>query len=306
MTEKFDCRQIVTDKIIAAIEAGAGKWEMPWHRVSTGSDAMPVNAARGNYYRGANVVILWMAQGAAGYPTAEWATYDQWKAIGAQVRRGEHSTMITYSKRLDVKGKGGETGGDGDSGEDSEGGRTIWFERAYNVFNAAQVDGYERKADPIAERPEPERFAAAESFIENTGAKIAHAGGRAFYSPGFDRVQLPPHAAFKSSHGYYSTVLHELGHWTGHESRLARKFGARFGDETYAAEELVAELSAAFLCAELGISNEPRPDHTQYLASWLKVLKADKRAIFSAAAMASKAADYLASLQPEQKEKVAA
>ncbi len=164
------------------------------------------------------------------------------------------------------------------------------------MFNAEQIDGLPADfyAKPTQPLPLTERVEGAEAFIRRTGADIRHGGNMAFYAPGPDRIQLPPFEAFRSVEAYYATALHELTHWTRHESRLDRDFGRkRFGDEGYAREELVAELGAAFLCADLGIEGEAREDHAAYLASWLKVLKEDKRAIFQAAAHAQRAADFL-------------
>jgi antirestriction protein ArdC len=185
-----------------------------------------------------------------------------------------------------------------DKGEAVE--RDIPFMKGYTVFNVEQIDGlpehyYAKPANPL---PLAERIENAERFINCTGADLRHGGNRAFYMPSHDRIQLPPFEAFKDKESYYATTLHELTHWTRHTSRLARDFGRKyFGDEGYAREELVAELGAAFLCADLGITPEIRDDHAAYIACWLKALKDDKRAIFQAAAHAQRAADYLADLQ---------
>ncbi len=188
-----------------------------------------------------------------------------------------------------------------ETGEESD--REIAFLKAYTVFNVEQVEGL--PADlypaliPIPPAPAPLALVeAAETFIAHTGALVRHGGDRAFYAPGPDHIQLPPLAAFRDGESYSATKAHELVHWSGHSTRLARTFGKRFGDHAYAFEELVAELGAAFLCADLGITPETRADHAGYLAHWLKVLKADKRAIFTAASHAQQAADYLHQLQP--------
>jgi antirestriction protein ArdC len=187
-----------------------------------------------------------------------------------------------------------------DSGEEIE--RDIPFMKGYTVFNAEQVDGLPPQfyAAPPPPLPAFERIDTAERFTKATGADIRHGGGRAYYAVDADRVQLPPFETFRDAESYYATLLHELTHWTRHETRLAREFGRkRWGDAGYAAEELVAELGAAFLCADLGVTPEPRDDHAAYIASWLDVLKSDKRAIFTAAACASRAADFLHGLQQE-------
>jgi antirestriction protein ArdC len=168
----------------------------------------------------------------------------------------------------------------------------LLFTKGYSVFNAAQVDGYTAKAD--LERPLPERIEQAEAFFKAIGSDLRHGGNQAFYSLSGDYVQMPPFEAFKDGLSYYSVLAHEHTHWTANAARCNRELGKRFGDNAYAAEELIAELGAAFTCAHLGLSTEPRPDHAQYLHSWLKVLKADKRAIFTAASKAQQAADWLA------------
>jgi antirestriction protein ArdC len=167
----------------------------------------------------------------------------------------------------------------------------LLFTRGYSVFNAAQVDGYTPAAD--SDIPMPERIAHAEAFFQTIGADVRHGGNQAFYAPATDHIQMPPFPAFRDNLSYYSTLAHETTHWTAKESRCDRQLGKRFGDSAYAAEELIAELGAAFTCAHLGLSTEPREDHAQYLASWLKVLKADSRAIFTAASKAQQATDWM-------------
>jgi len=300
----MDVYQSITDKVIAAIEAGlsGGRCEMPWNSRLCGGDSMPTNAVGGYGYRGVNVLALWLAQAAAGYPTGEWATYRQWQSRGCQVRKGEKGTMTVFFKPVTWRGDDADSS---DSEDGETGGRRGLIARAAFVFNAAQVDGYTSKAVP-APVTEFERHAAAEALIEATGATIRHGGSRAFYSPGRDAVQMPPRAAFRSADGYYAVAFHELGHWSGNEKRLARDLANRFGSEAYAAEELVAELCAAFLCGAVGISREPRPDHAQYIASWLKALRNDKRAIFTAASKAAAAADYIRAFNDASATKAAA
>jgi antirestriction protein ArdC len=165
------------------------------------------------------------------------------------------------------------------------------FTRGYSVFNAAQVDGYTAKSEP--DLPMPERIEKADSFFQSIGATLRHGGNRAYYAPETDHIQMPPFQAFVETASYYSTLAHEHTHWTGKAQRCDRQLGKRFGDKAYAAEELIAELGAAFTCAHLGLSTEPREDHAQYINSWLKVLKVDKRAIFTAASKAQQAADFM-------------
>lgn len=281
----------VTSNIIAAIEAGAGEWKMPWHCAGAAL-TRPVNGVTGNAYRGINVVALWAAAAARGYQTGTWATFKQWQARGAQVQRGEKGTMVAFYKQFDAKvEKDGKT--------ETE---KRFMARASYVFNADQVEGWTAPKNPAAPNP-VQPIQAADRFIQATGADIRHGGTSAHYSPVTDHIQMPPQDAFTgtatstATESYYGTLLHELVHWTGPGSRCNREFGKRFGDDAYAFEELIAELGAAFLCADLGINQTPRADHAAYVNGWLRVLKGDKRAIFNAASAAAKATDYLETLQ---------
>ncbi len=294
-TSKPDVYERVTSAIIASIENGAGDWQCPWSQ----SQAMPANACTGHRYRGINVVMLWLASGEHGWPHG-WASYKQWRDAGAQVRKGERGTIVVFYKTLD-RDKRDDSGAvvTGNNGEPEV--DHIRIARAFTVFNAAQVDGYE--PEPVPERPLFERIEGAETFVTNTRAIVRHGGEQAYYRPSADFIQMPDREAFTGTdtstaqEGYYGTLLHELTHWSGTEKRCARDLGKRFGREAYAAEELVAELGAAFLCSDLGITSQPRPDHAQYIGHWLGILKSDKRAIFTAAAKAQQAAEFLASLQ---------
>jgi len=297
MSDRRDLHQEITDKIVAAIEAGAGQWRMPWVGQQGG---LPYNATTSARYRGVNVLSLWLASTAAGYPMGAWGSYRQWAEKGAQVRKGEKGTVVVFYKPLAVtrETESGETETD-----------QIPMLRYSHVFNVAQVDGFEieRPALPAL----AQRIEAAEAFVSRTGAIIRYGMGRASYSPSLDRVAMPDWEAFidtataTATENAYGTLLHELTHWTGHEKRCARDFSKRFGSDAYAAEELVAELGAAFLCARLGITAEPRADHAEYLAHWLKILRGDKRAIFTAASKASAAVDYLAGLQTVEQRQAA-
>lgn len=300
---RADIHQRITDRIVAAIEAGAGKWQMLWHRGADGATPrLPVNAATGKPYRGINTVALWAMAQAQGYPGAVWATYRQWAELGAQVRKGEQSSPVVFWKASGPdEGEDGGTGGGGDgggaAGESSEDGRRPRvFARGCSVFNAAQVDGWEAPALPAM--PEPERIGHAEAFFAALGADIRHGGKRACYVPGLDQVGMPPFPAFRDAVAYYATLAHEATHWTGHASRCNRDLRGRFGEEAYAAEELVAELGAAFICADLALAPEPRSDHAAYVASWLKVLRGEKRAVLTAAAKTQQAADWMQARQP--------
>jgi len=226
------------------------------------------------------------------YTSGVWGTYLQWSEAGAQIRKGEKSAYIVFYNEITVAGEDG----------DSEGVDTRLFARATPVFAAEQVDGW---TPPTIDAPATviTPIEQAEAFVAATGATITHGGSRAFYRPATDSIQIPPREAFigtatsSPAEAYYSTLLHELTHYSGHETRCNRQLGRRFGDDAYAMEELIAELGAAFLCADLRITDEPRADHAQYLSHWLTVLKADKKAIFTAASKASEAATFLAALQ---------
>lgn len=278
----------VTNAIVASLEKGVGSWSRPWTVKAGATSPMPYNIASGANYRGINTVMLWCAREEAGWPTQCFGTFDQWKAKQATVRKGEKATHIVFFKPTESRVDGV------DGGEDTV--RRGMIAKGYCVFNLAQVDGYE--APTVAPVSEIERVAHADDFFHQTGADVRHGGTRAFYVPSADYISMPDIDAFRSPVLYYSTLAHETGHWTGAGKRLDRALNTgRFGDEAYAQEEIIAELTAAFVCAHLGLDNEPRDDHAQYLASWLKVLKHDNRAIFAAASAAQKATDYLIGLQ---------
>jgi antirestriction protein ArdC len=287
---KRDIYQEVTDKIITAMEAGTAPWRKSW--VVNGVGGMPLRF-NGKSYRGINVLILSLA----GRANPNWMTYKQAKALGGNVRKGETGTGITFFKPLEITDK---VTGDP---------KTIALLRGYTVFNVEQIDGlperFYPKTDAAPDRNKDERIAEVETYIKATGATIGHGGGRAYYRPGTDSIQLPDFVDFDNAVAYYGTALHELVHWTGAEKRLDRNLKNTDLGKDYAREELVAELGAAFATASLGIENTPREDHASYLTSWLKVLKEDKKAIFKASALAQKAVDHLDSLQPVE-EKVAA
>ena len=265
----------VTAEVVRQIEAGAGNWRMPWHSIAEAGE--PVNASTHNPYRGGNHLVFGMVAAARGW-SGTWATYKQWQSLGAQVRKGEKSTHGVKWSTVEDKATGDR--------------KLVPF--TFSVFAAEQVDGWEAPAK--AERDTPERIAEAERFFDAIGADVRHGGNRAYYAPVADFIGLPDLEQFDDAPAYYSTRAHESAHWTGHASRLARDLSGRFGDDRYAAEELVAELSSAFTCARLGLSMAPRPDHAQYLASWLRVLRADTSALFAAASKAQDATDHLAEL----------
>jgi antirestriction protein ArdC len=287
-----DVYQTVTDAIVARLESGQlPPWRQPWQ---SGHAAGPVSRPlrhNGTPYQGVNILWLWMAAEAHGYGNPYWLTFNQARDAGGSVRKGERCTHVVFASTFEKR----ETGPDGTVSR-----QRIPFLKTYAVFNAAQCDGlpahYYQPATVPAVKVDP--LPAVLDFARHTGADIREGGARAYYSPSGDYVQMPPAATFESPEAHAGTLTHELTHWTGHAARLARDFSGRFGSEAYAAEELVAELAAAFLAADLGFEPQPRDDHAAYLACWLKVMKADKRAIFTAASAASRAAAYLHSLQP--------
>ncbi|CAM6053277.1 unnamed protein product [Sphagnum tenellum] len=293
MSEKEDVYSRVTDKIIADLERGNLTWLQPWQ---AGHRAGPVSRplrAGGIAYRGVNVLMLWAAAMEKGYNCPLWLTYKQASELGGQVRKGEKGSLVVYANKI-TKTETDTTGADVKI--------DIPFMKGYTVFNTEQIDGLPGHyyATPAPLNGDIEPLDAVDRFFANTKLTIKHGGSSAFYSPSRDIVQIPELKAFRDAESYYATLAHEMTHWTRHESRLNRDLGRkRFGDAGYAMEELVAEIGAAFLCADLGITPETRDDHAAYIASWLKVLKDDRRAIFTAASHAQKAADFLHSLQPE-------
>jgi len=286
-----DITQQVTDRIIAELEAGAAPWVKPW-RADSSADKSIVT---GKAYQGVNRLLLGMSSMAQGFSSPYWATFKQWSDRGASIRKGSKGTQIIFYSPISRTIKDQVTGEEEDV--------SYAVLKSFYVFNSEQVDGAEVPAPAAA----PDQFqidAAAEAFIVGTGARISHGGDAAFYAPGPDRIQLPHKTAFQDPASYYATAFHELAHWTGHDSRLDRKLSGKFASPSYAFEELVAELSAAFLCQDHGISGELR--HAGYIGSWLKACREDKRAIFRAAALAQKASDFLHAQQKAQALKVAA
>ena len=289
---RLNVYEAVTEKIVAAIEEGPGTYKTPWLSNNGIALALPTNAATHAEYRGVNIVALWAEGLARGYATGQWASYKQWQSLGAQVRKNERGALIVFYKRAEITPSEPE--------DDNRGTDLRFYARASWVFNAAQVDGY---VPPLPQpRHEIECVGEAQGFVEAVGATVSHGHALACYRRKADLIEMPHSECFIGSgtssptESYYATLLHELTHWSGAPHRLNREFGKRFGDDAYAMEELVAELGSAFMCAAFGIATEPRPDHAAYVASWLKVLSRDNRAIFAAASKAQEAFEHLAYL----------
>lgn len=289
---KIDIYERVTNKIIADLEQGALTWLKPWSAGNMEGKITKPLRHNGVPYNGINILMLWGAAIESGFLSPYWMTFKQAKELGAHVRKGERGNLVVYANTI-TKTEEQEDG--------SEEERKIPYLKGYSVFNVEQIEGLPEHCytKPKAIIDPTRRIQHAESFFASTGADIRHGGNSAHYSGGSDHVQMPFFEAFRSPQAYCATLAHELTHWTKHPKRLDREFGRkRWGDEGYAREELVAELGAAFLCADLELAHEPRADHAAYIQSWLKVLQNDKRAIFSAAAHAQRAADFLHGLQP--------
>jgi antirestriction protein ArdC len=281
---RFNVYEEVTRSIVAAIEAGASEFVMPWHTDGV-AIGRPENALTRMEYHGVNVLLLWAESFRAKYPTGYWASYKQWQELGAQVAKGERGTTIVFYKRYEVEAEGGEMG-------------ERMVARASKVFNVAQVIGWVPPSVPfVAELEAPHE--ATTQFLKATGAIVHYGGDRAYYDIREDVIQMPDRFRFKGSGGDVArqaesaTLLHELVHWSGAENRLGRNFADRHRLAVVAEEELIAELGSAFLCADLGVSNVPRPDHAAYVASWIKALRDDQRAIFKTSKMANEAANWL-------------
>lgn len=278
----------VTTSILEDLRRGVRPWIRPWKSAGAGGRVSRPLRHCGTPYAGVNVLLLWAEAAARGYGAATWMTYRQAQALGGQVRRGERGATVVYADRIVRTGADEETG--------AEVAREISFLKVYTVFNVEQIEGLPPTfQDPAPTPLDPTaRDAAAEAFFARLGADIRHGGDAACYAPGPDQILMPPFEAFADPQSYYATLAHECVHWTGRADRLGRDFGRRrWGDAGYACEELVAELGAAFLCADLGLALEPRPDHAAYIASWLTVLANDTRFIFTAAAHAQRAIAFL-------------
>ena len=287
------------ERIIAAMEQGKTPWVRPWRSTDRRgpNGALPFNAATGRRYSGGNVWALYAEEALSGYTTSGWVTFKQALSLGCVVRKGQKSTPVFFMSRITKRGKT-------EDGEDAVG--SIFFARGYNVFNVDQLDeteegalaklraklsGGSAEAAPEGDAETFDYLDAAEAAVLSTGAKIAHGGDRAFYVPSVDRIQMPPREAFKHRDHYYATLFHELSHWSGAEQRLNRLTPARFGSPDYAFEELVAELSAAFISARFGI--EMVSQSAAYLNSWAAACRQHPDMFARAASLAQAAADFI-------------
>jgi antirestriction protein ArdC len=292
---KRDLYSEVSTRIIAELERGAPPWVKPWS--ATAGMNTPCNAVTNRPYSGCNVILLWMAR-AAGYRTPRYLTFKQALDLGGNVRKGEHGTKVYFVKQLQVQDK---------DAEDEEATRVVPMLREYTVFNIDQCENLPERVkapSPMRVRNPDTRDGLADDFLRSSGADIREGHGEAYYVPSRDFISMPAFAAFKGADQFYNVVFHELTHWTGHKSRLDRDLKNRFGSRDYAAEELIAELGAAFVCAEFGFDGDVR--NAGYIATWIDLLKADKRAFFTACSKASQAAGYLRGLALSDGAEVAA
>jgi antirestriction protein ArdC len=281
---KRDLYAEVSARIVAELEAGAAPWVKPWS--ATPGANTPCNAVSNRPYSGCNVVLLWMAQ-AARYRTPRFLTFKQALDLGGHVRKGERGYKVYFVKKLEIH----------EDADDEASTRLIPMMREYTVFNVDQCDGLPDSVTagkPMRVRNPDTRDELADEFLRSTGADIREGHGEAYYVPSRDFISMPAFEAFKGADHFYNVAFHELSHWTAHGSRLDRDLKNRFGSHNYAAEELIAELGAALLCAEFGFDGDLR--HAGYIGHWIELLKADKRAFLTACSQASKAADYLRAL----------
>ena len=292
---KRDLYAEVSARIVAELEAGAAPWVKPWS--STPGANTPCNAVTNRPYSGCNVVLLWMAH-AAGYRAPRFLTFKQALELGGHVRKGERGTKVYFVKQLQIRDDGA-----GDNALT----RLVPMMREYTVFNVDQCENLPDSVTagkPARVRNPDTRDALADAFLHSSGADIREGHGEAYYVPSRDFISMPAFGAFKGADHFYNVAFHELTHWTAHKSRLDRDLKNRFGSHNYAAEELIAELGAAFLSAEFGFDGDVR--NAGYIATWIDLLKADKRAFFTACSRASKAADYIRGLTLAEPANVAA
>ena len=293
--QRRDHYQELTDKIIAALEAGTAPWRRPWDKTACGGATAPVNAATGHRYRGINLFVLGMSPLAFASNDSRWCSYRQAAARGWQVRKGEKATPVYFYKPIEIEDKTSD-------GERET--RRIPILRTFSVFHASQIDGIPELAPAVATKAVAERIEDVEIIVQESGVPVRIGGDRAFYSPTFDMIQIPPDEAFHSPELRASTLFHELAHATGHVSRLNRDLSGGFGSTSYAKEELRAELASYAIGSMIGLPCNV-PNHASYLQSWIEVLKQDRREIFHAAAEAQRIADYILAFHPDYAEKPA-
>lgn len=292
VAKRFDIHHQVTDTIIKQLEAGTVPWFQPWQGNNNHLLKLPENFTTGNKYRGINILLLWSSAINNDFESSEWATFKQWQEKKEFIRKGEKGSMVVYYDTME-KEMDGEL-------------KKIPFLKSSIVFNKCQLASYkpETSNEPFSGKPLFEAIDPVEDFVQNTGAIIEHKGSRACYIPSLDKICMPEPEKFISTpnctatEGYYSTLMHELTHWSGNPQRMNRKTGKKFGDNEYAFEELVAELGAAFLCAEFNLSTVEKGSPASYIDTWLKIFKDNKHFVIAAASEASKAATYLQELQP--------
>ena len=292
--ERGDVYSRVTDRIIEQLSQGVRPWLKPWNAEHAAGRITRPLRHNGEPYHGINILMLWDAAETHGFGCPLWLTFRQAKELGGHVKKGEKSSPVVYASSF-------KKAEESDDGQEVQ--REVHFLKEYRVFNAEQCEGlperFSETVQPLNNDIEP--IAAAKQFVQHTGADVREGGNSACYVNGEDFIRMPRLETFRDAESHAATWAHELCHWTKHPSRLDRDFGRKkFGDEGYSREELVAELGSAFLCADLNITPELRDDHASYIDHWLQILKGDKRAIFSAASFASKAVDYLHSLQPQE------
>ena len=291
---KRDLYAEVSARIVAELERGAAPWVKPWS--ATAGQNVPQNAVTNRPYSGCNVILLWLTRN-RGWPTPRFLTFKQAIEAGGNVRKGEHGTKVYFVKQLQIK----------DDEGDKPDTRLVPMMREYTVFNIDQCENLPdtvKAGKPMRVRNPDTRDELADQFLHSTGADIRGGHGEAFYVPSHDFISMPAFEAFKGADHFYNVAFHELTHWTGHKSRLDRDLKHRFGDRAYAAEELIAELGAAFLAAEFSFNGDVR--NAGYIATWIELLRADKRAFFTACNRASKAAEYLRGLALTEPAEVAA
>jgi antirestriction protein ArdC len=269
-----DLYQEVTNRIVSQLEQGVKPWTRPWKSTAHAAPMLPANLYSGRHYNGVNTLVLWLEAYEKGFPTHTWLTFQQASMMDATIRKGEKGVQVVFAKTVEkmVDGKL----------------ETFPAFRWYTVFNSSQVDGL---PSPAELEPPPDRFTAGVTIKNKCGVPVSHGHQRACYIPSQDRVEMPAYEAFPDWQDYWRVLFHELSHATAHKSRLNRDLSGRFGDASYAMEELVAELSSAFLCARTG--NEYANTNAEYIAVWVKKMKEDCRAIFTASSQAAKSADWL-------------